>query len=70
MDNKIKVIAADVLRINSLEARSRDYLDFHYLHVSDIRVALESAYTAGHVQAINARIAQVEAKIEALKAGV
>ena len=69
MDKKIREIAAKVLRINRLEVRGMDDLDFHSIDVSDIRLALEAAYTAGQVQAINARIAQVEAKIAALKAG-
>ena len=67
MDKKIREIAAKVLRINRLEVRGMDDLDFHDLKVSDIKLALEAAYTAGQVQAINARIAQVEAKIAALK---
>tara|TARA_R110000822_G_C15032407_1_gene464400 strand:- start:382 stop:600 length:219 start_codon:yes stop_codon:yes gene_type:complete len=69
MNEKIREIAADVLLINSLE-RTGDYdTDSHLRNVLDIQLALEAAYTAGQVDAIDARIAQVEAKIEALKAG-
>tara|TARA_R110000822_G_scaffold275489_3_gene397629 strand:+ start:179 stop:397 length:219 start_codon:yes stop_codon:yes gene_type:complete len=67
MEEKIREIAEKVLRINRLEVRGMDDLDFHDLHVSDIKLALEAAYTAGQVQAINARIAQVAAKIAELK---
>ena len=69
MDDKIREIAADVLLINSLD-RTGDYdADSHLRNVLDIKLALEASYTAGRVQAINARIAQVEAKIAALGAG-
>ena len=67
MDEKINEIAARVLLINNLDRSVNGYDDFHSIDVSDIRLALEAAYTAGQVQAINARIAQVEAKIAALK---
>ena len=73
MDEKmyetISQITADVLEINNLKCTGERYADTYAIHVLDIRLAMEAAYKAGQVQAIDARIAQVEAKIAALKAG-
>ena len=43
----IRLIANDVLGIETLDARKSDGLDFHDLAVWQIRKALEAAYEAG-----------------------
>lgn len=43
----IRLIANDVLGIETLDARKSDSLDFHDLAVWQIRKALEAAYEAG-----------------------
>lgn len=40
-------IAKKYLRIETLERRNRDCLDFHDVSVSGIKAALEAAYEAG-----------------------
>ena len=42
-----KELMTRVLGIEHTEARGRDQLDFHDLHVDAIRAALEAAYEAG-----------------------
>jgi len=46
-DATIRLIANDVLGIETLDARKSDSLDFHDLAVWQIRKALEAAYEAG-----------------------
>jgi len=46
-DATIRLIANDVLGIETLDARKSDSLDFHDLAVWQIRQALEAAYEAG-----------------------
>jgi len=47
MKNTIDRIAKERLRLDTLETRRRDSLDFHDLSVWCIRAALEAAYKAG-----------------------
>jgi hypothetical protein len=47
MKNTIDRIAKEHLRLETLETRRRDSLDFHDLPVWCIRKALEEAYNAG-----------------------
>ena len=47
-------IAQEHLDIETLEPRNRDELDFHESHIGSIRRALEAAFTAGHVTAMQA----------------
>ena len=47
MNDAINRIAREILRIETLDKRQRDSLDFHDLYVSQIRKALEAAYDAG-----------------------
>jgi hypothetical protein len=47
MDTTVKNIAKKVLRIETLETRRRDSLDFHDCAVWNIKEALEKAYRAG-----------------------
>ncbi len=44
----LKRIAAKYLRLDTLDRRNSDSLDFHDLAVWQIRLALEAAYQAGH----------------------
>ena len=46
-DATIRLIAKDVLGIETLDTRKSDGLDFHDLAVWQIRKALEAAYQAG-----------------------
>ena len=46
-DATIRLIASDVLGIETLDTRKSDGLDFHDLAVWQIRKALEAAYEAG-----------------------
>lgn len=46
-DATIRLIANNVLGIETLDARKSDSLDFHDLAVWQIRKALEAAYEAG-----------------------
>ena len=46
-DATIRLIANDVLGIETLDTRKSDSLDFHDLAVWQIRKALEAAYEAG-----------------------
>ena len=41
-------IAREVLRIETLETRGSDQLDFHEVGVWEVRKALRNAYIAGH----------------------
>jgi hypothetical protein len=50
-DATIAAIALDVLRIETLETRNSDRLDFHDVAVWSIRKALEKAYAAGEAAA-------------------
>lgn len=43
----IKRIARDILRLETLEERKSDSLDFHDMAVWTIKEALEAAYDAG-----------------------
>jgi hypothetical protein len=47
MKRTIDRIAREILRVETLEQRKRDSLDFHDLYVSQIKRALEAAYLAG-----------------------
>jgi hypothetical protein len=46
-DAAIRLIANDVLGIETLDTRRSDSLDFHDLSVWQIRKALDAAYEAG-----------------------
>lgn len=48
-------IAARHLRIETLETRNADSLDFHEVGVASIKAALEAAYDAGRSAAAKAR---------------
>jgi hypothetical protein len=50
-DQTIERIARDILRINTLETRKSDSLDFHEVAVWTIKEALEAAYRAGETGA-------------------
>ena len=47
VDALLTQIAQRILRIETLESRRRDSLDFHDVSVLELRDALESAYNAG-----------------------
>jgi hypothetical protein len=47
MRNVLKRIAKKYLRLDTLDRRNSDSLDFHDLAVWQIRIALEAAYRAG-----------------------
>ncbi|MCP2518812.1 hypothetical protein M5J07_28065 [Achromobacter mucicolens] len=42
-------ISSRVLKLETLECRGSEHLDFHMLTVSQLRAALEAAYLAGMV---------------------
>lgn len=46
-------IAKSVLRIETLEERKRDCLDFHEVSVWSLKEALEAAFAAGQNEAMN-----------------
>lgn len=46
-EKNIEQIARDILRIETLETRKSDSLDFHDVAVWSIKEALEAAYRAG-----------------------
>ena len=47
MDTKIKKIADKILNIKTMETQNSDRLDFHELHIAEIKEALELAYKMG-----------------------
>lgn len=47
VDALLTKIAQRILRIETLESRYRDSLDFHEVSVLELRDALEAAYKAG-----------------------
>lgn len=47
MNTELEAIAQEHLRIETLETRNSDSLDFYDCGVSDIRAALEAAYRLG-----------------------
>jgi hypothetical protein len=47
LDTRLTRIAQQHLRIETLESRHRDRLDFHEVSVLELRDALEAAYRAG-----------------------
>lgn len=47
LDTRLTRIARQHLRIETLESRHRDSLDFHEVSVLELRDALEAAYCAG-----------------------
>jgi hypothetical protein len=47
LDTRLTRIAQQHLRIETLESRHRDRLDFHEVSVLELRDALEAAYCAG-----------------------
>lgn len=47
MQQQLACIATRELRIETLETRNSDSLDFHELGVSSLKSALEAAYQAG-----------------------
>ena len=47
IDALLTAIAQHHLRIETLESRCRDSLDFHEVSVLELRDALEAAYNAG-----------------------
>ena len=44
-------IAAEILKVDTLETQNSDALDFHELSVWRLKSALEAAYRAGYNQA-------------------
>lgn len=46
-DQIIKSIAELVLHIRNLETRNSDRMDFHEVHVAQLKRALEEAFEAG-----------------------
>jgi hypothetical protein len=53
LDLLIRWIAHEHLSISTLEARGRDSLDFHDVHVDAIRHALHAAFQLGQSHGIN-----------------
>lgn len=51
MNNEIAKIAATILKLETLETRRSDSLDFHDMAVWEIKAALEAAYRAGQADA-------------------
>lgn len=47
MNEILKQIATDILKVPTLETQNRDSLDFHEMHVATLREALVAAYAAG-----------------------
>jgi hypothetical protein len=47
MKQTINRIAREILRLETLEQRKSDSLDFHDLYISQIKGSLEAAYLAG-----------------------
>ena len=47
MNKKLKDICQQVLNIRHTDVRGRDQLDFHDLHITNIKEALQAAYEAG-----------------------
>jgi len=47
----VEKIAARILKVDTLETRNSDALDFHELSVWRLRSALEAAYRAGYSEA-------------------
>lgn len=47
MNKKLEEIAKETLKLETLETRKNDSLDFHELSVWSINKALEEAYKAG-----------------------
>lgn len=66
MTDQLTIIAQQHLRIESLERRNHDRLDFHDLAVWQIRQALEAAYAAG---LSNALIADMRSALFSLPDG-
>ncbi len=62
-DATIRLIASDVLGIETLDTRNSDGLDFHDLAVCQVRKALEAAYEAGRRASANARANTCDAVI-------
>ncbi len=48
MDQAVRDVAREHLKLKTLDARKSDNLDFHELSVWDIKRALEAAYCAGY----------------------
>ena len=46
-DGAVEVVRNTILRIETLETRNRDSLDFHDLSVWTLKAALEAAFDAG-----------------------
>jgi hypothetical protein len=59
LDTLLTHIALRHLRIETLESRRRDSLDFHEISVLELRDALEAAYRAGIEQGRKQRDADV-----------
>jgi len=59
LDTLLTDIAQRHLRIETLESRRRDSLDFHEVSVLELRDALEAAYRVGIEQGRNQRDAGV-----------
>lgn len=53
LDLLIRQIAQEHLSISTLEARGRDSLDFHDVHVDAIRLALHAAFQLGQSNGLN-----------------
>ena len=47
----LEKIAAEILKVDTLEAKNSDALDFHELSVWRLKDALEAAYRAGYSEA-------------------
>lgn len=54
LDLLIQWIAHEHLSISTLQARGRDSLDFHDVHVDAIRSALHAAFQLGQSNGLNA----------------
>jgi hypothetical protein len=54
LDILIRWIAHEHLSISTLQARGRDSLDFHDVHVDEIRGALHAAFQLGQSNGLNA----------------
>lgn len=67
MQDVINQIARDTLRIETLETRNSDSLDYHDLAVWEILTALQNAYTAGSMAAGLETYAQKQLLLNALK---
>lgn len=64
MSDEIERIAKLYLRVEVLRTRNSDRLDFHDLHVAEIKAALTAAYMAGAALSATAKGAAIAEEAE------